>query len=273
MTWFGLGGPARYVFHPDDAEDLSAFARRAVEAEVPWRVLGCGANVLIRDDGFDGVVVRLDKPAFRSAKWDGLQVELGAGVEMMPFSKRCCSRGMSGLEWMAGIPASVGGAIRMNAGGRDGEFGDVVRNATVLDRNGDIERWDRDRFGFDYRRSNLGGHVVLAASLELKPEDPARVRESFDRHWEAKRSSQPLADRSAGCIFKNPAGKSAGALIDQAGLKGVACGAASVSQRHANFIVARAGATATDVLRLIDLIRDRVRNLFHTELETEIEIW
>lgn len=272
-TWFRLGGRARYLFQPHSAEQLAALAVRAREQEVPLKVLGRGANVLVSDDGFDGVVVRLDHSSFRRVERRGSQVDVGAGVELMPFARACSARGLSGLECMAGIPATIGGAIRMNAGGRSGEFGNVVKKVRVLGPEGGTETWSRQRCGFGYRHSELGDNIVLSAQLELVEDDPGRVRHAFEECFAQKRDSQPLGDRSAGCIFKNPVGRSAGALIDQAGLKGKQWGAARVSERHANFIVARRGATASDVLHLIDLIRERVRSAFSTELEVEVDIW
>jgi len=272
-TWFRLGGRARYLFQPHSAEQLAALVVRAREEDVPLKVLGRGANVLVSDDGFDGVVVRLNHASFRRVERRGSQVDVGAGVDLMPFAHACSAQGLSGLECMAGIPSTIGGAIRMNAGGRSGEFGRVVKSVRVLGPEGGTETWSRQRCGFGYRHSELGDNVVLSAQLELVEDDPAKVRRVFEECFSQKRDSQPLGDRSAGCIFKNPAGQSAGALIDQAGLKGARWGAAWVSERHANFIVARRGATASDVLHLIDLIRERVRSAFSTELEVEVDIW
>jgi len=239
--------------------------------------------VLVSDDGFDGVVVRLDHASFRRVERSrsgpgGPQLDVGAGVDLMPFARSCSARGLSGLECMAGIPSSIGGAVRMNAGGRFGEFGQVVRQVRVMRSDGFIETWPRERCGFGYRHSAIGDHMVLSAQLEFVEDDPARVRRSFEECFAQKRDSQPLGDRSAGCIFKNPTcrlaqGRSAGALIDQAGLKGAKWGAARVSEHHANFIVAHSGATASDVMHLIDLIRERVRGAFSTELEVEVDIW
>lgn len=273
MTWYRLGGKARYLFRPDDVDGLSRLVRRARDAEVPLKVLGAGANVLIRDDGFDGVVVRLDREAFRSVERNGSRVRAGAGVDLMNLARRCSESGLSGMEGLAGIPASVGGALRMNAGGRFGEIGQVVHGATVLSPAGEVEQWSREQIGFGYRASKLGDRIVLTADFDLIPADPLETRRRFDECFAYKRATQPLSEKSAGCVFKNPPGHSAGALIDRAGLKGARCGAAQVSQRHANFIVADRGARASDVIRLIDLVRDRVLAEFDTELEVEIDIW
>jgi len=272
-TWYRLGGAARHLFHPRNAEDLAALMKRARQEEIPIKVLGGGANVLIRDDGFDGVVVRLDSDAFRTIERKGTTVDVGAGVDLMPFSRHCSEQGLSGLEGMAGIPGTVGGAVRMNAGGHHGEVGDVVRYIRLLNRSGNVETVPQDRIKFGYRRSDLGDRIVLSVELELEEGDPEKVARTFREHLESKQRSQPLADRTAGCVFKNPPGESAGALIDRAGLKGTHCREAMVSHQHANFIVARTGATATDVLRLIDLIRERVHTEFGIELELEIDVW
>jgi UDP-N-acetylmuramate dehydrogenase len=273
LTWFKLGGCAQYLFRPQDVADLAEIAARARGEEMPFRVLGAGANVLISDDGFDGVVVRLDQPAFSEIHRQGTELTVGAGANLMPFSRACADDGLSGLACMAGIPATLGGAVRMNAGGKFGDISRVVRSVEVLSPDGAVETWDHERIGFDYRHSNLADRIVLAVTVELTEDDPARTRREYDQCFEYKTRSQPMADRSAGCIFKNPPGQSAGALIDQAGLKGTSVGGARVSDRHANFIVTERGATASDVLRLIDVIKDRVARMFHTALETEIEIW
>jgi len=247
---------------------------RAADEDVEVKVLGRGANVLVSDDGFDGVVVRLDSDGFRSEKRSGDRIEVGAGVDLMPLVRRCSENGLSGVEGLAGIPATIGGAIRMNAGGPAGEIGDVVEEVRVLTSVKNVEVRSNREIGFQYRHTNLDrGDIILSASLKLSEEDPGRVKSAFREHLERKQRTQPLAEHSAGCIFKNPAMKHAGALIDQAGLKGSKYGAAEVSTMHANFIVARSGATASDVLHLIDFVRERVLNVFDTQLETEIEIW
>jgi len=273
LTWYRLGGPATWVFHPRDSEDLSRFVSMAHDANVPFKVLGGGANVLIRDDGFDGVVVRLDAPYFREVDWGTQYVQAGAGVDLMPFSRECSRRGLSGLECMAGIPGSVGGAVRMNAGGRSGEFGDAVDAVEVLLEDGCVETWPRERLGFRYRGSDLDREIVISSRLRLKKDDPAVVSRRFEEYFRVKQRFQPLVDRSAGCVFKNPDDASAGALIDSAGLKGYRCGHAQVSTQHANFIVTESGASTDDVLRLIDLIRERVAAVHRTKLELEVDIW
>jgi UDP-N-acetylmuramate dehydrogenase len=273
MTWFRVGGRARCLYRPGDAEELSSFIVRARHEGADVRVLGSGANVLVRDDGVEGVVVRLDQPEFRRVKLSGTTADIGAGVDLLPLSREFCDSGLAGLEWMAGIPSTVGGAVRMNAGGRSGEFGQVVREIEVLGADGAIETWSHDRVGFAYRHTDIEDRVVLSARIELTEDDPARVRKAFDENFAQKREAQPISERSAGCVFKNPVGQSAGALIDRAGLKGARCGGAYVSRRHANFIITEPGAKAADVLHLISVIHDRVLRAFGTELEVEVQVW
>lgn len=272
-TWFRLGGPAQWMASPVDGEDLAGIVRAAQDAGVAWKVLGGGANVLVRDDGFDGVVIRLDDPAFRRVKIEGDTVVAGGGVDLMELARDCSRSGWSGLEALAGVPGTVGGAVRMNAGGRYGQFGDVVESVTAMNEQGGLERLSREALRFGYRHSELGGRIVVDATLRLRRADPAETYRRFQQVWAEKKASQPLGAASAGCVFKNPPGRSAGALIDQAGLKGTQCGGARVSQRHANFIVTDPEARTADVLELIEQTRDRVRQVHGVDLELEIDVW
>ncbi|MCC7294057.1 MAG: UDP-N-acetylmuramate dehydrogenase [Phycisphaerales bacterium] len=273
MTWYRIGGRARWLAHPRDAEDLAALCRRVRQEGLTLRVLGRGANVLVRDEGFDGVVVRLDAPSFTRVTFDGARVLAGGGADLMRLCRTCAERGLSGIEGLAAIPASIGGAVRMNAGGRFGQLGDVVRCATLLTVEGALREVEKAGIGFGYRTWGWDRAMVLSAELELAVDDPLRVRGRFKEYWRMKRATQPVGERSAGCVFKNPPQESSGRLIDSAGLKGATSGGAQVSLRHANFIVAAEDALAADVLRLADHVRRTVRDRFGTELELEMEVW
>jgi len=273
LTSYRVGGPARYLYSPQNADDLKAIARNARNADLPLKVLGRGANVLIRDDGFDGVVVRLESDGFRSMRFEGTRVLVGAGCDLTKLCKAAAQQGLAGLECLVGIPGTVGGAIRMNAGGKFGCIGDAVDRFDVLTPDGRVESRSRVQARFGYRSCDIGDSIVLGAELVLEQQSRTEVWARYREYWAYKKRTQPLADRSAGCVFKNPPGESAGRLIDQAGLKGERCGGAVVSTQHANFISADRNAEAGDVLRLIDRIRERVSRKFGQDLELEIDVW
>jgi UDP-N-acetylmuramate dehydrogenase len=272
-TYFGVGGPARWLAEPRDLDQLAILRRRCHEAGVGVRALGLGANLLVSDEGVDDLVLRLHSPNLRKVEWGEDCVTAGAGADMNRLCLDAARRGLSGLERMGGIPGTLGGIIRMNAGGRFGEVGELVRNVTVIDPDGRQRVLSRREVGFRYRGTNLGDAIICRATLELAPADPRRVRERYLEVWSAKKATQPLAESTAGCVFKNPPDARAGELIDRAGLKGRSIGGAEVSERHANFIVAKEGATAADILALIGRVRTEVARRFGVELELEIEVW
>lgn len=269
MTTLKVGGLVPYFAVPKDEEELSDVIGAARECDVPWRILGSGANLLVHDAGVPGVVIRLSRFVRREFGEDGVAVQ--AGYNLARLVKEAIGRNLAGLECLAGVPASVGGAIAMNAGGRHGEISQIVRSVDVLEANGRPLRLQRDEVGFRYRATRLGSRVVLGATIDLKP-DPS-VRERYEAILEDKKRTQPLGSPNAGCIFKNPPGDKAGRLIEQAGMKGERVGRAHVSRKHANFIVNEGGAKACDVLALIERIRRQVRTLFGVSLEEEILIW
>jgi UDP-N-acetylmuramate dehydrogenase len=260
-TTMKVGGPADFFIEPRTPEDLAAAFRAARECDVPVRLLGSGANLLIRDEGVRGAVVRLTHLNRR----DGLHVQ--AGYNFAKLVKETAAEGLSGLECLAGIPAQVGGAIRMNAGGRHGETAAAVAYVDVMTPVGEIRRLTRDQVGFRYRGTSLGDAVVLAAGFDLHP--AGGIRERYEDVLNQKKSSQPLGTHNAGCMFKNPPGGHAGRIIDECGLKGLRVGSAHVSERHANFIENDGGATAADILKLVELIQRRAP----VPLELEVLVW
>jgi len=288
-TTFGIGGPARWFVRPGSIDDLKEVIKRTRRDNISFNMLGQGANLLVNDDGVDGVVIRLDAPDFRKVHWGtngdaGADSPLGkkgrkvvvvanAGADMNRLAREAVRRGLSGLECMAGIPGTVGGIIRMNAGGPLGQIADVVRDITVIDEFGELRTLSNDEIGFRYRGIGLNGEVICRATLELEPGDPRKIRERFLAVLAHKRKTQPLSEDSAGCVFKNPPGHSAGELIERAGFKGRGVGGAYVSRRHANFIVAKEGATARDVLALVGRTRRAVLEQFGVGLDLEIELW
>jgi UDP-N-acetylmuramate dehydrogenase len=273
LTWFGLGGPAKFFCQPRDLAQLQALVARLRENEIPIFVLGSGANLLVNDDGVDGAVISLNTPEFKKVTIDRNHVTAGAGKDVQKLVLECTHAGLSGLECLAGIPGSVGGELKMNAGGAFGDIGSAVETVTVMDTNGHIIVRRKDDLVFEYRRSNITAKFILGATFDLSEDDPQRIMTKVKEIWMYKKNSQPLADKSAGCIFKNPRGLSAGALIDQSGMKGAAVGGAEVSTKHANFITAKKGSRAADVQSLIALVRQRVKEKFDVTLETEVVIW
>jgi UDP-N-acetylmuramate dehydrogenase len=272
-TWFHLGGPAEYFAEPNTVEELQALVRRCRDQGVPVRLLGGGSNILVREDGVAGLVVRLASPAFTEVSVGKQSVSAGGGAKLGQAISTSVREGLAGLEALVGIPGTIGGALHGNAGSRGGDIGQWTCRATVMTRAGEIVERSREELVFAYRESSLDELVILSAQFQLEQDDPAELTKRMQKQWIVKKASQPLGHQSAGCIFKNPRGMSAGMLIEQAGLKSTRFGQAEVSDRHANFIVADPGATSQDVLRLIDLVRDRVLERLGIELETEIEIW
>ncbi len=274
FTWYKLGGPARWFCEPRDEPELAALLARIRADRISWRILGGGTNIVVRDRGFDGAVIHLRGPVFERVEFEDELVRAGAGADLPKLIRAALQRGLVGLEVLAGIPGSVGGAVRMNAGGREGEIGAFVRDVRVLDPQARILTRPAAEAGFAYRRTALDDCIVLGVTLALRRGDVQQARERHREIWDEKYASQPpLAARSAGCVFKNPPGQSAGRLLDEAGLKGTHIGGAEISTRHANFIVAHDDATADDVLNLIQLAKERVRQATGIELEPEVVIW
>jgi UDP-N-acetylmuramate dehydrogenase len=273
-TWYRLGGPADYFIRPENVDQLKQVVARCNENSIPIYVMGFGSNLLVSDQGVRGAVIKLDADQFTRTQFEGEQLTAGAGADMRKLVRACVEEGLSGLEALTGIPSSVGGAVKMNAGGRFGDIGSVVESVSLMDTNGRVFAKSKPELVFDYRQTNITAKFILDARLRLNPADPEQVMRTVKEVWIYKENSQPsLKTKNSGCIFKNPKGVSAGALIDRAGLKGLKVGGAVVSDKHANFILAEEGCTSKDVLRLIDAIKERVREQFDTELELEIEIW
>jgi UDP-N-acetylmuramate dehydrogenase len=281
MTWFGIGGRADALIRPRSEEALAALFARCASSGTPMRVLGKGANLLVDDDGVDGIVVRLDHDAFTRLRFNAHgqvdRVLAMAGADLFTSVQDFSRQGLGGFTQMAGIPGTIGGAVRMNAGGIHGCIGDCIESVTCLDDRGERLVYDRSQLEFAYRHCNLPDQLVLSAVLKLEPEDPVQLRARVKDIFAAKKASQPMADQSAGCVFRNPMvdGErvSAGRLIDEAGCKGERIGGAEVSPSHANFITTGPEATAGHVQALMDVVRQRVQAEHGITLEPEVVIW
>lgn len=273
FTWLRLGGPAQYFAEPTSQGELQALVRAANQAGLPCRLLGGGSNLLIRDEGVPGLVLHLAAAAFGKIEVNARRVTAGGGARLGHLISTAVREGLAGLEPLVGIPGTVGGALRTNAGTHSGDIGQYTASATVMSIKGDLATRRRDELRFAYRDSNLDELVILEATFELEPGDPAVLTKRMQQLWILKKAGQPLTDQSNCCVFKNPGGISAASLIEEAGLKGTRVGDVEVSERCANFIVAGPRATSRDVLELIELVRQTVSERTGAELELAIEIW
>jgi len=272
-TSFRIGGPADLLVIPANLEDLRKTVGFCIDNQVPLFVMGSGTNLLVKDGGIRGVVAKLSG-TLDHIRFDGDLVTAGSGARLAELSRQAMEHGLSGLEFACGIPGSVGGAVVMNAGAYDGEMKDVVRSVTVLSRDEGLVTIDAGEMDFGYRRSRPQdtGDIVVEAVMSLIPGDRARIASRMEELERRRREKQPLDLPSAGSVFKRPEGHYAGTLIEKAGLKGMSVGGARVSELHAGFIVNTGGATAKDVLRLIEIVRDEVMRRFGVLLTPEIRI-
>jgi UDP-N-acetylmuramate dehydrogenase len=268
-----LGGPAELLVQPRTRDELSRFVRQCFQERLPFRVLGSGCNMLVRDEGVRGAVLRLSEPVFTQIAVEGNRVWAGTGTAVSALISQAARHGLAGFETLVGIPGSVGGALRCNAGDRYGDIGQFVRQVEVMDSSGAIQVRDRDELRFGDRASNLDDPVLLRAEFRLESDNADAIVKRMRKAWISRKASQPLSFQAAARIFKDPRGLSAAALIEQTGLARTRVGGAEVSDRDANYFIVHPGASSRDVLRLIDLVRSRVHERFNVMLEQEITVW
>jgi len=271
LTWFRVGGPAQVLFTPADTEDLAALLA-ALDPETPVTVIGLGSNLIVRDGGVPGVVVRLGGKAFGSVEIDGEHLAVGTAVPDMRLAKAAAEAGLDGLAFFRGIPGSIGGALRMNAGAHGGETTDVLVSAEGVDRAGHLRRFTHAEMGFTYRHSAAPDDVIFTSALfRGRPGDRAAIEAEMARVTAAREAAQPIRERTGGSTFKNPPGGKAWQLVDAAGCRGLTVGGAQVSEMHCNFLINRDGATAADIEGLGEEVRRRVRETSGVELHWEIK--
>ncbi len=271
-VWFRVGGPADWLFLPEDADDLATFLA-AIPADLPLTVLGVGSNVLIRDGGIAGVVVRLGKGFAGIEVLDGHRIRAGAAVLDAQLAKAAGKAGLAGLEFFRGVPGTVGGACIMNAGCYGAETKDVVVDVEVMHRNGTRQTLTHADLAFSYRRSALAAMnvIVLSATFQGRPDDPAAIEARMDEITTRREASQPVREKTGGSTFKNPEGHSSWKLIDAAGWRGRGVGGAKFSDLHANFLINADGATAADLEATAESARADVKAQTGIELEWEIK--
>jgi len=271
-TTLRVGGPADVYVEPASEEDLAQVVKFCGERDVPFFMLGRGSNLLVRDGGFRGVVICLSQPEFSRVEIEGERLHCGAGAKLKNVSVEAKRNGLSGLEFLEGIPGSVGGALRMNAGAMGGATFDVVESVRVMDFDGNISEMSPKEMSVDYRScAALKDHIALGAVFRCRTLPRAEIEQRMKAFSEKRWGSQPAAP-SAGCIFKNPGAIPAGRLVDELGLKGARVGGAVVSAEHGNFIVNDGKATARDVLELISILKAKAKAERGIELHTEVEI-
>jgi UDP-N-acetylmuramate dehydrogenase len=269
-TTFRVGGPVSYFLTPSTPDALRATLRRAREAGVPVYVLGGGTNLLVADEGWSGAIIRVERNIAAVSIEDD-EIVVAAGARMPALAALAARAGLSGLEYLAGIPGTVGGALGINAGAFGREFGAYVRHVDGFDYAGEPRRFDASEVRYGYRLAEYPEPIVFTgARLRLERDDPAAIGRRAAEIRAKRQESQPTRSKSAGCAFKNPTGDSAGRLIDASGLKGFAVGAAQVSTIHANYLVNRGAATAAEIRALIRDVQARVLDACGVRLETEV---
>lgn len=275
-TSLGIGGPADILAVPADPLSLRNLVVVLEGKGIPFTTVGAGTNILVRDAGIEGAVIALrqfNRIEVLKEENGGAELFVEAGVPLQKLVNFCKGKGYSGIEGLAGIPGSVGGAISGNAGSFSYETKDVIESVAIMDSRGKLDRFRPEGLGFGYRQSSIpAGDIVLSANMKFRKEDRETISNLTDSFFNQKKQSQPISERSAGCVFKNPATGSAGRLIDEAGCKGMKVGGVEVSALHANFFVSRSGATASHFIALMDEVSAAVFGRFGIRLEPEIKI-
>ena len=272
FTWFRVGGPAEVLFSPADEDDL-AYVLTNLPREIAVTVIGLGSNLIIRDGGVRGVVIRLGGKAFGTIETTAdRRVIAGAAALDAQIARVAAEAGIDGLAFLRGVPGSLGGALRMNAGAHGGETGEAFVEARGVDRGGAKRVFGPAEMGFSYRHSQAPDDVIFTrAVFQGRPGDPAAIKAEMERITAAREASQPIRDKTGGSTFKNPPGRKAWQLIDAAGCRGLVVGDAQVSTMHCNFLINRGGATAADIEALGEDVRRRVKAASGVELEWEIK--
>ena len=271
LVWFKSGGKAEWLFEPSDADDLRQFLHD-LDPAVPVMALGLGSNLIVRDGGVSGVVVRLGKAFSKIERVDETTLRCGGGASGILVSSKARDGGIAGLEFLRGIPGTVGGFVRMNGGAYGREVKDILVSARLILRSGELVDWPLGKFGYTYRHSDVPpGAIVIEALFGGTRGDPAAIGAEMDAIARAREESQPLRTRTGGSTFKNPDGHKAWALIDASGCRGLTKGDAQVSEKHCNFLLNLGSATSAEIEALGEEVRRRVEAKTHIKLEWEIQ--
>ncbi|PQO37911.1 UDP-N-acetylmuramate dehydrogenase [Blastopirellula marina] len=272
-TGLKLGGSAEYFAEPTSVDELAAVVKRSRELNIPTRVLGGGSNLLINDDGVPGLVIYLHHPTFSQIEVAGNRLTAGGGAKLSHVISTAVGQGLAGLEGLAGVPGTIGGALHGNAGGNGVDIGHRTVEATVMTRAGEILTRTASDLHFTYRQSSLDELVILNGVFELEPTDSQELTRRMQKFWIVQKASQPGGSERMGYLFFDPPGLSASSLIEQAGLKGTKVGGAEICPEHTNFVIASSDATASDVVRLAQLVQGRVKEVTGMDLTCQLTIW
>ncbi|MFM5950327.1 MAG: UDP-N-acetylmuramate dehydrogenase [Novosphingobium sp.] len=271
LVWFKSGGAAQWLFEPKDVADLQAFLRE-LDPAVPVMALGLGSNLIVRDGGVPGVVVRLGKAFAKVSKSADLTLDCGAGASGILVSSTARDNGIAGLEFLRSIPGTVGGFVRMNGGAYGGEVKDILVDCDVVLRDGTLRTLPASELHYTYRHSELpDGAIVVGARFKGRPGKAEDIQAEMDRISASREASQPLRSKTGGSTFKNPEGRKAWQLVDEAGCRGLTLGGAQVSEKHTNFLLNTGNASSADIEALGEEVRRRVKDKSGVELEWEIQ--
>jgi UDP-N-acetylmuramate dehydrogenase len=273
FTQLKLGGPAEVLAVPRSLDELRGFAKCCFDRQLRFRILGSGGNVLVHDEGVKGIVLRLTAPAFTQISSTGSRLKAGSGATLNAVIAHATRNGLAGLETLVGLPGTIGGALLLNAGDRTSDIGQFVRRVEVLDNQAAVQMREHDELRFTSTGTILDDPILLSAEFDLEKESRDAIVKRLRKSWIQYKATQPFSFQAGARVFKNPPGLQATVLIEQTGLVGAKVGAAAVSERNANYIVVESGAVTRDVLRLIELIRSRVQERFHVELELAVSVW
>ncbi len=272
-TRLRIGGVAEFFAEPTSLEELSSLIKRFREADLPVRLLGGGSNLLVRDEGTEGLVISLAAPVFCHLDVDGGKVVVGGGTRLSHLVSRGVGEGFSGIENLVGIPGTVGGALHGNAGNQHAAIGDWTASATVVTRKGEIATREGSEISFGYRQSSLNELVIVSARLQFEIDDADQLTKRMQKLWIVKRANEPAINENAAYAFHDDGGEAAGKLIEQAGLRGTRMGGIEISSRDANFLVASPNATSDDVIRLIELVQKQVADRTGVQLRQSLVVW
>ncbi len=273
LVWLGIGGPARYFAEPVEPDDVQKLIRAANESDLPVRILGGGSNLLVRESGFDGLVISMSGPATSGIEITGNKMTVGAGAKLSHAVIKAVGAGLGGVEHLVGIPGTVGGAVVGNASSDGRDIGSVVESVTVLERSGELRTLTQEQAGFSHRKSSLVGLAILSVTFDLESADVTALTKRMQKLWIGRNASRPSEEPRIAMPFVEPDEMSVSDLLHQVGLAGVREGEVSIDTQHPQFLIARSGATSEQCMKLIERVREQVLLQTGIDLQLDLQIW